>query len=174
MSTNASSELVFNNMVDDMKQVTVATSGVVGLATVTKSTSIRSKIIRFIKSAWAKIVGWLLNTETWKTPKAWIAAAIFLRCAYIFMNEYGLNPMKKSLKGDHVFLTGAGSGIGRLMAIRLGLLGCNMSLSDVNVAGLEETKQVLLKAGIKESQIVTFRCDVSKKSSISEGAATAR
>lgn len=52
------------------------------------------------------------------------------------MNEYGHNPFKKSLKTDHVFLTGAGGGIGRLMAINLGKLGCKMSLSDVNMAGL--------------------------------------
>ena len=52
------------------------------------------------------------------------------------MNEFGRNPFKKSLKSDHVFLTGAGSGIGRLMAIRLGKMGCKLSLSDVNMAGL--------------------------------------
>ena len=52
------------------------------------------------------------------------------------MNEYGMNPLKKQLKNDHVFLTGAGGGIGRLMAIRLGKMGCKLSLSDVNMAGL--------------------------------------
>ena len=63
-----------------------------------------------------------------------------MRAAYVAMNEYGKNPFKKSLNGDHVFLTGAGSGIGRLMAIRLGKLGCKLSLSDVNMAGLQEKK----------------------------------
>ena len=56
------------------------------------------------------------------------------------MNEYGRNPFKKSLEGNHVFLTGAGSGIGRLMAVRFGKMGCRLSLSDVNMSGLEETK----------------------------------
>ncbi len=36
------------------------------------------------------------------------------------MNEYGKNPFKKSLKSNHVSLTGAGSGIGRLMAVKFG------------------------------------------------------
>lgn len=52
------------------------------------------------------------------------------------MNEYGRNPFKKSLAGSHVFLTGAGSGIGRLMAVKFGTMGCKLSLSDVNWAGL--------------------------------------
>ena len=65
---------------------------------------------------------------------------MLLRAVYVTMNEYGKNPFKKQLGKDHVFLTGAGGGIGRLLAIRLGKLGCKLSLSDVNMAGLEETK----------------------------------
>jgi len=38
--------------------------------------------------------------------------------AYINARNNGWLP-KKSLKDDHVFITGAGSGIGRLMAIKL-------------------------------------------------------
>lgn len=68
--------------------------------------------------------------------RTWVGAFVLLRAAYIAMNEYGNNPFKKSLAKDHVFLTGAGSGIGRLMAIRLGKMGCKLSLSDVNMAGL--------------------------------------
>jgi hypothetical protein len=63
---------------------------------------------------------WLLNPINWNRKRTWVAAIAFLRLAYIFMNEYGINPLKKQLNGDHVFLTGAGSGIGRLMAIKLG------------------------------------------------------
>jgi all-trans-retinol dehydrogenase (NAD+) len=46
---------------------------------------------------------------------------------------------KKSLRNEHVFLTGAGSGIGRLMAISLAKMGAKVSISDVNMIGLEET-----------------------------------
>lgn len=59
-----------------------------------------------------KIVDVISNPDTWKKKKSWIFALIFLRCAYVLMNEYGMNPFKKNLNGDHVFLTGAGSGIG--------------------------------------------------------------
>lgn len=79
------------------------------------------------------------------------------------MNEYGMNPFKKSLKGDHVFLTGAGSGIGRLLAVRLGKLGCSLSLSDVNMAGLLETKSLCEKNGVPSNRICIFICDVSRR-----------
>lgn len=84
------------------------------------------------------------------------------------MNEYGWNPLKKNLSGYHVFLTGAGSGIGRLMAIKLGKMGCKLSLSDINLAGVEETKNILIAKGIPAENIVVFRCDVSNRENISE------
>lgn len=86
------------------------------------------------------LINWLMTPENWQKKRTWIGAVILLRAAYVTMNEFGRNPFKKSLKSDHVFLTGAGSGIGRLMAIRLGKMGCKLSLSDVNMAGLQETK----------------------------------
>ena len=86
------------------------------------------------------VVEWMKQPENWKLKRTWIGALVFIRAAYVLMNEYGRNPFKKSLSGNHVFLTGAGSGIGRLMAIRFGQMGCKLSLSDVNMSGLEETK----------------------------------
>jgi all-trans-retinol dehydrogenase (NAD+) len=90
-------------------------------------------------------MAYFMNKENWKKPKFWILIAIFLRVAYVFMNERGWNPFKKNITGDHVFLTGAGGGIGRLMAIRLGLLGCKLSLSDINMTNLEATKTILVE-----------------------------
>ena len=84
-----------------------------------------------------KVAEIVVNPDTWKKKKSWIIALIFLRCAYVLLNEYGMNPFKKSLKGDHVFLTGAGSGIGQGMAIKLGKMGCKLSLSDINLDGLK-------------------------------------
>ena len=49
--------------------------------------------------------------------------------------------LKKSLRNEHVFLTGAGSGIGRYMAIQLAKMGAKLSISDVNMEGLEETSK---------------------------------
>ena len=43
-----------------------------------------------------------------------------------------------------------------MMAVRFGKLGCNLSLSDINVAGLEKTKQECLAEGIPADRIYTF------------------
>jgi len=59
-----------------------------------------------------KVIGMVLSLETWKQKRTWIGALVGLRAAYVLMNEYALNPFKKILIGDHVFLSGAGSGIG--------------------------------------------------------------
>jgi len=93
--------------------------------------------VTFLKTNLKRIMGYFANKENWKQPKFWILIAIFLRVAYVFMNERGWNPFKKNITGDHVFLTGAGGGIGKLMALRLGHLGCKLSLSDINLENLE-------------------------------------
>jgi all-trans-retinol dehydrogenase (NAD+) len=60
------------------------------------------------------------------------------------------------------------------MAIKLGQLGCKLSLSDINMEGLKKTHALCVQAGINASNIMIFTCDVSKKSSIQEGATKAR
>lgn len=48
------------------------------------------------------------------------------------------------IKGSVYIVTGAASGIGRATAVRLASLGASgLALSDVNVAGLEETNKTI-------------------------------
>jgi hypothetical protein len=129
-----------------------------------------SKVVKYLFKVAKMLVLWLMKPENWLRKRTWVAAFVLLRAAYVTMNEYGKNPFKKQLDKDHVYLTGAGSGIGRLMAVRLGKLGCKLSLSDVNMAGLEETKSICIQQGIPETSIAIFFCDVSKRESITKGA----
>lgn len=46
-------------------------------------------------------------------------------------------------KGKVAVITGAGSGIGRALALQLASEGANLALADINVAGLEETRSLL-------------------------------
>jgi len=56
-----------------------------------------------------------------------------------------------------IMITGAGSGLGREMALRWAREGCQLALSDVNEAGLAETLRLVREAG---GDGFTQRCDV--------------
>ena len=51
---------------------------------------------------------------------------------HTFLKNMGWLP-KKSVKGKHVFVTGAGSGLGRSMSEILAKKGAKISVSDVNL-----------------------------------------
>ena len=57
------------------------------------------------------------------------------------------NQFEKSIVGDVVLITGGGSGIGRLMAVKLAKLGAIIVTWDVNQAGNEETVRFVVKNG---------------------------
>jgi NAD(P)-dependent dehydrogenase (short-subunit alcohol dehydrogenase family) len=56
-----------------------------------------------------------------------------------------------------IMITGAGSGLGREMALRWAREGCQLALSDVNEAGLAETLKMVREVG---GDGFTQRCDV--------------
>jgi len=64
-----------------------------------------------------------------------------------------------------VFITGAASGIGRQAAIMFGEEGAKLALSDWNVTGLEETKDILEQAG---RVVKTYQLDVSDYAKVKE------
>ena len=60
----------------------------------------------------------------------------------------------KNFKDKVAAITGAGSGIGRQLAVLLARDGCHLALSDVNEAGLNETAGQLRSSGVR---ITTLR-----------------
>lgn len=44
---------------------------------------------------------------------------------------------KKKIEGQHVFITGAGNGLGKHVAIRLAKKGAKLTLIDLNISQLE-------------------------------------
>lgn len=53
------------------------------------------------------------------------------------------------LSGKVAAITGAGSGIGRALAVALAAEGCDLALSDVNVTGLQETVDLIQGKGVR-------------------------
>lgn len=69
----------------------------------------------------------------------------------------------KNLNNKVAAITGAGSGIGRALAILLAQKGCNLALADVNESGLTETRQLLSAYPVKVTQT---RLDVSNEQAV--------
>lgn len=69
----------------------------------------------------------------------------------------------KNLNDKVAAITGAGSGIGRALAMLLAQKGCNLALADVNESGLTETRQLLSAYPVKVTQT---RLDVSDEQAV--------
>jgi NADP-dependent 3-hydroxy acid dehydrogenase YdfG len=67
----------------------------------------------------------------------------------------------KSLKDKVVVVTGAGSGIGRALALNLAAKGSLLALSDVDEAGLAETVRLVEAAGVQK--VRSDRLDVADR-----------
>lgn len=75
----------------------------------------------------------------------------------------------KNLSNKVVVITGAGSGIGRALAVNLAGKGARLALSDVDEAGLDETAALAKDAGSPDVQ--TARLDVADRAAFASYAA---
>ena len=63
----------------------------------------------------------------------------------------------RDIRGKRALVTGAASGIGRALALRLAREGVHLFLLDVDEAGLEETAAAARKLGV---EVIARRCDL--------------
>ncbi|XP_077614384.1 epidermal retinol dehydrogenase 2 isoform X1 [Crocuta crocuta] len=71
---------------------------------------------------------------------------------------------RKNVAGEIVLITGAGSGIGRLLALRFARLGSVLVLWDINKQGNEETLRMAREAGAV--RVYAYTCDCSRREEI--------
>ncbi len=69
----------------------------------------------------------------------------------------------KSFHGKVAAITGAGSGMGRTLALSLAGRGCHLALSDVNEIGLAETVGLVAPRGVK---VTSKRVDVARREQV--------
>jgi all-trans-retinol dehydrogenase (NAD+) len=72
------------------------------------------------------------------------------------------NP-KKNVTGEIVFITGAGSGLGRLMSLRFAKLGAIVVCTDINEQANDATVEEVKSLG---GQAHGFKCDCSNREDI--------
>ncbi|XP_067146573.1 epidermal retinol dehydrogenase 2-like [Apteryx mantelli] len=71
---------------------------------------------------------------------------------------------KKNVEGEIVLITGAGSGIGRLLSVKFARLGATLVLWDINQEGLKETSRLAKENGAVRVQ--SYICDCSKRQEV--------
>ena len=73
---------------------------------------------------------------------------------------------KKSVKNQNILITGGGSGIGQLMAIKFSQLGGNVIIWDISTDGMTKTVRMIKEAGCDVSKVKTYAVNLSKKDDI--------
>jgi len=76
--------------------------------------------------------------------------------------------VKKRLKGQRIFITGAGSGLGRAVAGRLGSRHWRVGVADIDPARVQETVSMVQAAG---GQALAISCDVTRPEDLEAAAA---
>lgn len=72
--------------------------------------------------------------------------------------------MEGILEGKVVFITGAGAGFGREMALKFAEVGAKLALNDINTEALEETAKMVKSK--YESEVLTVIADISKSDEV--------
>ncbi|RUS87164.1 hypothetical protein EGW08_005096 [Elysia chlorotica] len=75
----------------------------------------------------------------------------------------------KDIEGWTVLVTGSGSGIGRLIALRFSGLGCRLVLWDIDQAGNEKTAELIREAK-PGAHAWTYTVDLSRRDQVYEAA----
>ncbi|XP_037023564.2 short-chain dehydrogenase/reductase family 16C member 6-like [Artibeus jamaicensis] len=89
------------------------------------------------------------------------------KCSYYILESlaYKIIPKrKKNVAGEVVLITGAGSGLGQLMAIKFAILGATVVLWDINEEGNMKTCRLAKEKG--GEKVFAYKCDCSNREEV--------
>ena len=95
---------------------------------------------------------------------------VLIYAFHSFLKNHGFLP-KKSVKNEHIFITGAGSGIGRQMALKFSRMGAKISVCDMNFEGAKKVEQEITGKG---GQAIAIHCNVTVIENVKEAAVKAQ
>jgi len=95
-----------------------------------------SNIARRALARLARVKQHLSGFNTTKTKLAAGALTAFTIHQYMKNNGIGF---KKDINREHVYITGAGSGIGKIIAKKLAKLGARITVTDIDLSSAEQT-----------------------------------
>ncbi|KAA0178117.1 hypothetical protein FNF27_00665 [Cafeteria roenbergensis] len=104
------------------------------------------------------------EAPTWAKAALAAAALMALREAYLSVTE-------KSVEGEVCLITGAGSGIGRMLAKSMAAGGAKVALLDINEAAAKEAAAEIAASG---GHAFAARCDVTSHEDVAVAVAAAR
>ncbi|XP_067124953.1 epidermal retinol dehydrogenase 2-like [Centruroides vittatus] len=96
---------------------------------------------------------------------------IYLCIEALVMKLIPRSLLYKNLEGEVVLITGGGSGIGRLLALRFSLLGCRIVIWDINDKGNLETSALVKNFG---GECYSYVCDITNREKVYELAKTVK
>ena len=82
----------------------------------------------------------------------------------IFLTIIPVSWHSKNVRGQVCWISGAGNGIGKQMAIKFSVLGCRMVLIDINKGWLEKTAKECKDAGAETVDV--YVCDLSDREQV--------
>jgi len=114
----------------------------------------------------AMLKSYLLKNGVSGLGKKCFYILVLIYAFYAILKNNGFLP-KKSVKNEHIFITGGGSGIGRQMALRFSRLGAKISVCDLNLENAQKVEKEITQQG---GQALAIFCNVAVLKDVKEAA----
>ena len=101
----------------------------------------------------------------WSSKRNISVILLLLWAFYTWMRERGFLP-KKSVRGKHVFITGAGTGLGSLLALRFVELGAKVTVSGLLLKDVNDTKRMIKEKTGADLTVMAVELDVCDRKMI--------